>query len=127
MSMSSLTRYRRIIMILGFVIFAGGAVFRWHSKRQLRAVRNIAARAQANPAKLWRDECGSYACRDFHLEEADCQRMCDQSTAAGLPGMSPEGIAGACTGKCQHEDSGSQECLAACFVLSSKELARPRH
>jgi hypothetical protein len=130
MSLASLTRYRKIIMVLGFSIFAAGAVYRMYAQRRLGSsaghgsATTTAERPRATPAELWRNECHSYACRDIHLDEPGCARLCSSSLVRGLPTMKPERIATACISKCEGDGEAGAACESACFIQSSKELAR---
>jgi hypothetical protein len=128
MSLMSLSRYRRIFMLMGFSLFAFGAVVRWQSKRSLGSSAKPAHAAvpAASPDELWAAQCSARACSDFDLDVGACQALCGRSLARGVPSKDAETIASACSHKCLDDDRDSLECRSECFVFSSNALAAPR-
>ena len=128
MSLMSLTRYRRMFMLMGGGIFAFGALVKLHSMRNPGPSGGSApiSMPAPNPAEIWSAECASYACRDFDLEMGTCQRMCERSLVRGVPPRKAADLASMCIDKCKNDDSDTPDCKSECFVLSSTVTASRR-
>jgi len=122
MGMSSLSKYRRAFMILGFVIFAGGAIMRWHQKRQLRSVAPAEATTGVAHAVTWREDCVSYACRVVGVHGPVCEEMCGRAVEKGSPHTRSERIANACKAQCVADNDATSECRSMCLIREAQTL-----
>ncbi|MBL4637713.1 MAG: hypothetical protein JKY56_27910 [Kofleriaceae bacterium] len=125
MAMGSLTRYRRLIMGIGLVIFLGGAVARWHRNRNLGVVATTPA-VGAKKGQSWEQECLTYACKVLSVPDGECESMCKQATEAGTPRTLAERMAFACDKYCTAEGAGEANCRSSCLVREAKSSATSR-
>jgi hypothetical protein len=117
MGIGSLSRYRRAFMIGGFVIFAGGALLRWHHKRQLESLQSSALVEPGPDMQItWKDDCMSYACRIVGARGHECAAMCERAVEGGSPRTRAERIANACKQQCIADETPTMACRSACLV-----------
>lgn len=121
MGMGSLARYRKWVMITGFVLFAGGAIVRWHSKRQLHAVQRTSPTQPMAPAS-WQDDCETYACRLLDAPGSACQSVCAEAVESGLPRVPAERIAQSCRKHCLSIE-GDTLCMRECFLDEAAKMS----
>ena len=124
MGIGSLSKYRRIFMIGGFVIFAGGALLRWHHQRTLDSLAS--APAESGPAVQisWQDDCVTYACRVVGVRGPECSDTCAQAVENGSPKVPAERIANACKKQCFADETDTALCRSECLVREAKNTAR---
>ncbi len=128
MGIGSLARYRRYVLVLGGLLFLGGALMRWHSERQLRSLQNLSAPTGISEVS-WSDECRSFACRIIAADGKECESICDEAVVAGNPGVPAERMANACVNHCVAEQPDDASCPSQCLIReamrSAGERARP--
>ncbi len=124
MGIGSLSKYRRYFMIGGFVIFAGGALMRWHHQRQLDSLKGATNPAGPVRAVSWQDDCVSYACRVVGVRGAECRDMCSDATELGSPKIPAERIANACKKQCVADETPTLVCKSECLVREATNLLR---
>jgi hypothetical protein len=120
MGIGSLSKYRRFFMIGGFVIFAGGALLRWHHQRTLDS---IASKPEANGPTVpvsWQADCVSYACRVIGVRGPECRDVCAQAIENGRPKAGAERIANACKKQCVADETDTALCRSECLVREAK-------
>jgi hypothetical protein len=127
MGIGSLARYRRYILILGGVLFLGGAVLRWHSQRQLGALESSRTDSTGTAALTsWADDCRSYACRVIGLRGPECDATCDEAVVSGRPQVAAERIAHACRKYCVAEEPDDGSCPGQCLIREAMRSAAQR-
>lgn len=125
MGIGSLARYRRYILLLGGLLFLGGAVLRWHSKRQLQAVEQLSTPTGATQV-AWSDECKSYACRVIGARGPECDAICEEAVVSGDPRVSAERMATSCKKYCVAEEPGDASCPGQCLIREAMRSAAGR-
>ena len=123
MGMGSLAKYRKIFMISAFLIFALGAIGRWHSKRQRSAVAQK-SHLVSTPAESWHTDCVSYACRVLPARTDECNNICKQAIAKGPPKTQAERMANACKKYCAAESTPTMTCAADCLIREAQLSAQ---
>ncbi|MCP4443971.1 MAG: hypothetical protein GY811_01315 [Myxococcales bacterium] len=125
MGIGSLSKYRRPFMIGGFVIFAAGALLRWHHGRQLDSMQSAPA-AERGPAIAisWHENCVTYACRIAHTRGPECKDMCERAAQGGSPKVQAERIANACNQQCVADEDLTTQCRIECFVSEAARLPK---
>lgn len=124
MGIGSLSKYRRFFMIGGFVIFAGGALLRWHHKRTLESLSAAPAGNQPMVQISWQDDCVSYACRVIGVRGPECRDVCAQAVENGSPNVQAERIANACKKQCIADETDTALCRSECLVREATNLPR---
>lgn len=122
MGIGSLSKYRRGFMVLGFLLFAGGALLRWHSKRQVAALESTGG-VHPQSGLSWQSDCSSYACRMLGVRGKSCDLLCAEAAANGPARVPAERIAQACKKHCIAESSDSPDCAPQCLVRESLRSA----
>lgn len=122
MGMGSLSKYRRLIMGIGLVIFLGGAVARWHRNRNL-GVAVVDPNPKTGEGQSWEQECLSYACRVLSVPKGECESMCSRAAEAGTPQTLAERMAFACDKYCVAEGAGDPSCRSSCMVREARRSA----
>jgi hypothetical protein len=125
MGMGSLAKYRKIFMISAFLIFALGAIGRWHSKRQRSAVEQKSHLVNT-PSESWQSDCVSYACRVLPARTDECKAICEQAIAKGPPKTLAERMANACKKFCAAESTPTRTCAADCLIREAQLSAQQR-
>ncbi len=121
MGIGSLSKYRRSFMIAGFVIFAGGAVMRWHHKRQVEARQGEGTQTGSRSPMSWHNDCVSYACRVVGVRGGECMDVCDAAVSSGSPKTRAERMARACKKQCVADETATAECRSSCFVREARK------
>lgn len=125
MGMGSLAKYRKIFMISAFLIFALGALGRWHRQRQLGAVEQKSHLVNT-PDESWYRDCVSYACRVLPARTDECNAICEQAIAKGPPRAQAERIAIACKKHCAAASTPTMTCAADCLIREA-QLSAQQH
>lgn len=124
MGIGSLSKYRRSFMVGGFIMFAGGALLRWHHKRTLESMRSVPGKAMPTQAMTWQDDCRSYACRVVGVRGEVCDTMCAEAVTQGSPKTLAERMANACRQQCVADTTDTAECRSACLIREARNQAR---
>lgn len=124
MGIGSLSKYRRFFMIGGFVLFAGGALLRWHHKRQMESLKASPQLAAPGTEITWVDDCETYACRVVGLRGAECKDMCQRAAGEGNPRVQSERIANACKKQCVADETPTAQCRASCLISEARKLTK---
>ncbi len=111
-------------MIGGFVIFAGGAILRWHHQRTLDSLAEPAAVNGPAVPVSWQADCVSYACRVIGARGPECRDVCERATESGSPKIGPERIANACKKQCIADKNDTALCRSECLVREATNLPR---
>jgi len=109
-------------MIVGFVLFAGGALMRWHYKRQMRSLRPTFSKNRAAMKLSWSGDCATYACPILGLQTRACQETCEIDPDQPSPRVPAERIANACKAQCAAEEKPKASCRANCFAREITNL-----
>ena len=122
MGIGSLSKYRRVFMIGGFVIFAGGALLRWHHQRQMDSLQTAPDVSGPKTEVSWKDDCVTYACRLIGVRGPECRDMCERAVATGSPRVPAERIANACVKQCVADKDATAECRSSCLTSETRKL-----
>lgn len=122
MGIGSLARYRRYILLLGGLLFFGGAIMRWHGKRHVESLEQPGTPVARTEAS-WAEDCKSYACRVTQVSGAECNAMCQEASASGVPKVSAERIAFACKKYCPAEEPENASCHQQCLIREARRSA----
>ena len=115
MGIGHLSRYRRHFMIVAFLMFAGGALIRWHHKRTLASIERRQTPQGDAVSPGWVDDCRGYACPLLGASRTSCDEVCQAAVADGIPRIEPERIARACKADCESKGEKRSECRITCF------------